>query len=210
MAANETNIENLQTLLDRGYSRREIAQTLQRDPRVVSQILRGEKAYDNLEGSISELATQQSAPVSGPPRRERESGGRARTRGEDAPPAVRGRYKSTPTGFIRSVSGGRAILNTLQRAASSGKAVKITLRVAYVSGYKGGTRTNADVTIFGHGQDAGRLRDALSEVGESRVGQTLMDIAQDALDLDEIRGFQYATVQAADWSAFWQQDERSS
>lgn len=189
-----SSLESVQALKAQGYTHREIADTIQRDPRVISQILSGEKPYRNLEGALSELAGQGSIPVAGPERRQTRTGEQARTRQSER---VR-----TSSGFVHRANNNYDLRRTMNDAARQGRKVKITLTVRRIKRYGRPAEQDAKVEMFQHGgMEASKALDLINDIGggpESNIGEAMMATIMELSDgqVEEISGFIQAQIEA--------------
>ncbi len=187
--------ESVLALRAQGYKDAEIAQTLSGQGRsfgasYVSKIATGKKPARNLEGALSELAGQGSAPVAGAPRRQTTGGEEARVR--------QGRVR-TGTGFIAEVSSPQGIRRALRDAASRGLSLKITIHARRVKAYRGFTRSPGKVE-FGKGVKAAGMLQTLDSIGgDIREGLITLAFEYQEGNLEELQGFLYAEIQAGDW-----------
>lgn len=116
-----------------GYSNAQIANALGRTPRVVSQIVRGEKPYNNLTPALETLSRTgsgqplQKVSAQEAPRRTTASGAAAKTRAK--PQDLEGGRSIPATG------GRKTIVKELQRAKQEGRKVKISVKLSRAKFY---------------------------------------------------------------------------
>jgi len=186
-----------------GYSRREIAGMVGRSERAIGQIERGEKPYRNLEGTLGDLAEraretprETAVPISPgareTARRTTAEGGAARVRG--------GVVARTQTGRVWEGGGPVAPRRELERAASRGLQVKITIHARYVRKYRGQVAGAGTVDLFEKGgYNASKVLAALDASGETDVRSALASLALERDDVEAVEGVYAVTITSGKW-----------